>query len=1179
MNIDTNQLDKLFKKTDKEDEFEVIFSQLSLEKYMSVMKYINNRSKAHKLTIDESNVLDVSYSEFIKNDVNNAVRTTYRISINGLENINKYLSQFAEYNSHVVFTTLLKLKDKSISIMKKTKESENLIEIPDYEIRIRKSAEENVTEKEIKKLLEIDHTVPPDSIFFRLKQRTSLMIKKNLRIDVTSVKSNRKIKFIPNSNPTFELEVEYTKNKAIDIKIDDVLKETELLIKILQQSNYIISKSEEKMIINAYKKISDSDNTATVLNGRKPESLEIQYLTDTLPNKYAVTDKADGDRNFLIIINKKVYLISNNLRVKDIGITLKTDKYNNSILDGEYIFIPKKNRHLFMVFDCLFNGNTDVRKLDSLMERLNNAQDIISNCFVFGKQKGYEYKDYNLKDKEFNLDKRIGFHEKQIKEYIDALNHDIDIEKKIPLIRKKYFIAVEGAKPWEISRYASLLWNKYTNDSNIQCPYILDGLIFQPLQQNYEASSSKSKYADYKWKPPTKNSIDFYIEFIRDKKTNKIMSVYDNSISIDDFVAGQPYFICHLYVGNRNKYTNSFEPVLFREKDNAYICNLYSEKGKVFDIEGNIINDKTIVEFYYNNDVNLDEKFKWTPIRTRYDKTQQMQQYHNTYGNYTTVADKVWRSMVNPILITDFDDLAKGDAFYEKKLQQLRSKISFEIIASTNKENKYFQNVEKLVYSMTQYHNFIKSVLIYTHSNKQYAGGKPRSVLEIAYGRGSDNNRYFYVQVEFLVATDIDADSLISSSNGAKSRYEYSKKTKPNVPRMFFVQADAGSLLNFDDQNLALKGMTQENKYFMDKFFSKDKSKRTTFDRMNCNFAIHYMFKSDDTWNNLKENINDYLKPGGIFSFTTSDARSIIKLLKDKDSYASYFTTKDGEKKKLWEYVKKYDDKISSQKMIGTGFTVDFYASWLFVEGEYKSEYLVDKEFVVKELSEIGLELIDTDTFENFMTNNRDFMTNAIKYESVDATKKFLQNAGSYYERTPLNIACYPHTNLFRYYVFRKKESNESKKGYESKKKQKGGFINTDILDKSEFIIPKVKSTTDSFHDSIHYILKSHKLIPATLSQKDFNKEFSELKNGFELYHDDGKNKIKIIDGLTFMIVEHDCNKQLDYDKIENGKTNKAVILYKQGSKYSPVYKIESNGKRGIFNVDDGIITKMKSEI
>ena len=89
---------------------------------------------------------------------------------------------------------------------------------------------------------------------------------------------------------------------------------------------------------------------------------------------------------------------------------------------------------------------------------------------------------------------------------------------------------VTGAVPWEIFAYSSMLWRKHTADKAVQTPYQLDGLIYQALNQDYNTSMKESKLLDYKWKPQDKNSIDFYITFERDRITNKVLTVYDNSV-------------------------------------------------------------------------------------------------------------------------------------------------------------------------------------------------------------------------------------------------------------------------------------------------------------------------------------------------------------------------------------------------------------------------------------------------------------------------------------------------------------------------------------------------------------------------------------------------------------------------------------------------------------------------
>ena len=45
------------------------------------------------------------------------------------------------------------------------------------------------------------------------------------------------------------------------------------------------------------------------------QSLEVVHIVDFLPNRYSITDKADGERALGIIHNNKLYFIFSNLDV------------------------------------------------------------------------------------------------------------------------------------------------------------------------------------------------------------------------------------------------------------------------------------------------------------------------------------------------------------------------------------------------------------------------------------------------------------------------------------------------------------------------------------------------------------------------------------------------------------------------------------------------------------------------------------------------------------------------------------------------------------------------------------------------------------------------------------------------------------------------------------------------
>lgn len=1199
-----SELIKLFNKISIGYEFEFIFfgrheKYLSQEKYITLLKIFSKKgtnNKKYKL-VEPEDILDITYQP--SGDI------VFRCQITGSENINYYMKKLSHWKNHIIYKSLINFYEKGekgISFMKKQKSKENTIDIDNLDLRARLSKEDDLSDEDIEKLKNLDHT-DLDKILYRYKQRTSLYVSSDetsdnfVRIDLTYTKMTNNYKTINRSVPNYELEVETGLKKPDASYLDLMLNEIAMLFKIIQQSNYVISNEMTKNVLKFYSDKLILTGKQISLDARQAITLEIQHVPEVLPNKYAVTDKADGERSFAIIYNNRIYLISINLNVRDLGISLdkKLDKYNGTIFDGEYVFLPQKNRHLFLIFDCLFVGNDDIRSNINLFDRLSRADAVIKECFVFNKQTGYIPElNHTIKGDTFDLDKYLDFHENEIKKYMNSLNHDIEIEKQYPLIRRKYFAGCHGAKNWEIFAYTSTIWNTYTENSEINCPYLLDGVIFQPLEQAYVTKDSAKQ--EYKWKPPNKNSIDFYIQFEKDKDTGKILTVYDNSY--DEYVKNKPYRICKLYVGHRSN--NEERPILFKENSELYYAYLFTSDGEVRDAEDNIISDNTVVEFYYNNDSQINEKFRWVPLRTRYDKTESVLRFKKKYGNYVTVAEKVWRSITNPILMEDFNDLAKGNNpsknqyFYDRKMESLRKKIGHDLIISAAKEAAYYQKTTRLATDMRQFHNgWIKSNLIYTFCHPMYQNNKQLSVLDIACGRGGDIMKFYYAMVSFYVGVDVDREGLISKVDGAVSRYNQMKTKKPNFPRMYFIQADAGAEFDYESQNRALKGMTQDNATLFNKFFSSDPKTRTIFDRINCQFAMHYFLKDTVYWNNFKQNLKNYLRHGGYFIATTFDYKRIIELLKDKDKYSVYYT-ENGKDKLLFELIRKFNVGKSSD-IYGTGNAIDVYMAWISQEGRYLTEYLVDQRFITKELLETcDLELVDTDNFGNIFEIDREYLTEFAKYEHNPDTNKFLMNVAKFYTTSEINVGGQIYNSLMRYYVFRKKDSKSQKGG------QKYDFSNV-----NDFYVPEMSGYNNDYSciNSIHHILKNTQIIPKHVGSNELcsdlginlikdkhinKKDLQAMASKIIIEHEiENKNNNvvsdTVVDGLNIFVVERNCNDEFEVDLLQKGKkinnNDHSILLMKEGDFYVPVYLVRDDIRNGIFKMNDPFVKYLMNQI
>jgi hypothetical protein len=354
-------IEDLYKNITSNSEFEFMFFKgkketeiMYSEHFIKILKYLSLRSKINKLQLNNIITLDVNYTASNNN--------TYRVTINSTESINKYIKLLHNRNNHVIFSTLVKLqkKDSTITLMKKSKKTDNIVNVDEFFMKLRLAEETTLTNKEIETLSDLPNT-ELKNIIFRYKQRVSLQLENNkdvnIAIDLTNIKTSKNINNLEQMPSTYELELELSAKKASLQKtyLTTMYDAITSLLKLIQESNFIIKKSLQMEVVTSYANLYGLNaNTLTTLEGRQPISLEIQYVVDNLPNKYAVTDKADGERYDLITYKGVTFLISKLLHVKNTGIFLKDNKYNDTLLDGELIFIKKEGRHVFMCFDCIF---------------------------------------------------------------------------------------------------------------------------------------------------------------------------------------------------------------------------------------------------------------------------------------------------------------------------------------------------------------------------------------------------------------------------------------------------------------------------------------------------------------------------------------------------------------------------------------------------------------------------------------------------------------------------------------------------------------------------------------------------------------------------------------------------------------------------------------------------------
>lgn len=996
----------LFKKINKDSEFEVMFNNylknnsLKLNEFINVLKFLKFKSTKTKSKLNEKILLDICYTDNTRN--------VFRCTIDGVENINAFLSVTHLKKNNLIFSTFLSqyIDKEGYSIIKKTKNNDNIIDFNNYDIRFRLSSEETIDNELKRNLIKLPFS-QSDNIIYRYKQRFTYEIEDNMNIDLTIVKTSNDVNKIIFSPKSYEMEIDYSDKNTNADKLKTILKEVENIKKVMIESDNLVKKKDEENINISYKNLVYGSNNLNFNNlySMHPVSVEVQHIIDFIPNKYAVSDKSDGDKYVMFIDDDTVYFISNNLNVK-VNNDVKVKNLNKSIYEGEYIYLESQQKYIFMIYDCLFFKGKDVRSktlFSSRYEYIYKLLDVInSNNYVKIKQYEGEYNIVKIK-KHFR-DQIISFYDNLDKGLSKLNKNDVYISNKIVLFPP-------GGNNSEVFLFADLIWNFCTKSSEVKCPYSLDGIIFTPLEQKYTRELKEQKLPIYKYKPPHLNSIDVYIKFDRNRDTGDLLRIFDNSIP--DTLEFSSYQVASIFVGE--KVGDSEKPSPFNPDKKSNKIYLPIINGQVRDIKGNIVEDNTVIEIVFDNNSKLPLQYKWSVIKTRWDKTESVIKHNKKYGNYKLVADKIWKSIKEAVTFNEIKNLANPNT-YTTQMNILKSRLDSSVIASQRQQDKYYQKITNLAKPMREFHNWIKSILIYTFasplSNTIDGKKKRQTFLDIGCGRGGDILKVYHARVGEYVGIDVDFEGIYSATDGAISRFNYLKKKFPDFGKVAYLQADGGIKFDVESQEKSLTSLSNENKNMIKKIFNNDRK----FDVFNFQFSIHYLFANKQTITNMVTNIKNYLNSNGYILITIFDAERVHNILKNGE-YKSMYTDDEGKRNIFYGIKKKYNGELSDT----IGNSIDVHMSWINEDDKYIEEFLVTKELMIKTMKDADCKLVDTDLFENLYNLNKPYFNNVINYEENPKNKQFYEKVAAFYQKmTGADKESKEYSFLYRYFVFRK---------------------------------------------------------------------------------------------------------------------------------------------------------------
>ena len=791
------------------------------------------------------------------------------------------------------------------------------------------------------------------------------------------------------------------------------------ILTALQGSNYPISNTEQQGVLNSYLKLiygkdKELPSKITPRNFIGPSSNTLQFkniipLSDDMkaPNiredNYTVTDKADGERSLLFINDKgKLYFIDSNMKVKFTGCFTDQKALYNTLLDGEFIQHNKYGEiiNLFACFDIYYLKGENKRNLP----------------FV----------DSPDEDSEKSKKGRLTL----LRQFLLTLKiKSITGNKILPIRTEVKFFEIASDSKNIFMCCNNLL--KRINDPSYE--YETDGLIFTPGRKELPPSNSRVTWdSSFKWKPSKFNTIDFLIETKKNEtKTDDVGYIYSDGKSTTDNSDIKSYKTLILMVGFDEKqhgYMNpcsniiedklpdknqpaDYKPLPFYPNnpfdDNAYICNVILKKDingepTMFTEENEVIEDNTIVEFRY--EINNPDRFKWIPLRVRYDKTYQYRsKIVKNYGNDYRVANDNWHSIHYPITEEILktgenipDELSDDDVYYKKSDN-----------VSQTKRLRDFHNL------------YVKSKLILGVSKID------DSLIDYAVGKAGDLPKWIRSKLSFVFGVDNSKDNIENKVDGACARWLNKKKDMNRLPYCFFTHGNSGLNIKNTDAihsekykkiTRAIFGDGPKDEQVIGKGVYKHYGVgKNGFNISSCQFALHYFFQSISILQKFLENVCECTKVNGYFVATCYDGKKIFDKLKSKKIDESVTINNQG--KKVWEITKLYDKNEFKDDSTSVNYPINVYQESI---NKPAKEYLVNHNYLIRIMENYGFILLNeeeckdigipssTGSFESlFYKMNDDVKNNVIKSSDLRSSESMKP-----YEKQI--------SFLNRYYVFKK---------------------------------------------------------------------------------------------------------------------------------------------------------------
>lgn len=755
---------------------------------------------------------------------------------------------------------------------------------------------------------------------YRLKRRFSFFAEESMfSIDLTVVKQRlgRNVAALFSAKERYEVEIEVmpgTEEPAETVarKLLEVTAEI-LLVMNGQRVGQLLKASDRSRILGGYYKlIALPENVINRFIGPQPVTLERANIvggiegTFDISANYTVTEKADGKRALLFINDVgRGFLLD--MQLNPVQTDILVPGVKSTVLDGELVTQSKTGApmNVFLAFDAYFVKGKDVR--------------------------GIQLIDFDGK-----AESRLSMAEKVAAELAQAANPAVRVKKFHPRDAAMKIIREEERGAFE---------------------YEIDGLIFTPADvgvfQNFAGVAITKRTGTwgkvFKWKPAKDNSIDFKVVF---DKTSKGDIVVANGKMHARLLVGRQGIgamgmidAYSILTGTYNSDAYElleFNPPDYGIGDPVSWFHPVNETGrrempKCVQPPFESIDDESIVEFAW-----VDATQTWRPLRIRHDKLK---------PNAYKTALGVWRSIAYPVDIQDIVDPSR-----------------IKEVGPSGNDDVYFARESardgSSSQAMRRFHGFFikNQTLIANAARFARAEDAKLRLFDIAVGEAGDLRWWIDNRYDVVVGVDNVNANILGSDRGAYARLSdaiQNNKERRSL-RYAFVTASADKPIGPESvedvldpslrivaENLFKAPDARPDARLREYYGLADQK----FDVVSLQFAIHYFCDTAARLDTVLDNVDRYLRPGGVFIGTCLDGFEVDRAFAEAKGDVLQGT--DGDANVIWRLTKRYEGALAAPgDPANLGKQIDVYFETI---NKVIPEFLVDFALLTAKLAERGI--------------------------------------------------------------------------------------------------------------------------------------------------------------------------------------------------------------------------------